>query len=89
MAIIGLSRSRVALLAANLVFAVAGCGLLWHNEIALKGSGDDFETNGRRSHDYFIFGYLILWVSHVFTARVRYPARVPFPSPRRRARSEL
>ncbi len=62
----GLGRARKALLGLSLVLTLVGCALCWHVQ-----QRDAHPTLLHRSHDYFLAGYVFLWLSHMFAARVR------------------
>jgi hypothetical protein len=59
---------RKALLGFALLCAVIGCSLLWR----VQHWDDSASTSNQlhRAHDYFIFGYLVLWLGHFLAARV-------------------
>lgn len=79
----GLTSRQTLILCCSLLLTIAGCGLLWHVH---RNDADILEIIpvpvapgvsitgtmgvGKRAYDYYIFGYLLLWVSHLAAAKV-------------------
>jgi hypothetical protein len=66
----GLARGRTLLLAASLALALVGGSLCWRVQ-SLDDPGGPPPSLLHRTHDYFIAGYLLLWLCNGHTARVR------------------